>query len=181
MRVEFKDGKIICTAYEWNNLTKEETKFLSDCHHEFVFWELISGVLVYHMSEGVGGIRTDSNCLSRMLQLAETHEIPVSQEVIDFVKDINQKYENMRKKEEFFREVQRKREMWELKRKNGCEYCPFCEEWNYEDHIFKCNFSNDLLKGKYSEYYTVEEGMAIFHTTGIPNNHCQYYFGEKEF
>ena len=178
MRIELKDGKVVCLADDWKNLSPEERKFLSAESWTMTWnWgkDEFDGVLV--MRECINA-RSKVTLLHNTFNNAKENGVEISEETRKF---LNDQYQAALAEEERNRQDQeaiRRRFLWKNRQENGCDGCPFKEQIG--DGDFQCKFSGDLLDSRFMSVWNMEhQCQDIFHETGVPNEHCKDFYKEE--
>lgn len=184
MKIELKDGEIVCVMSAWKDLNFNEKKFYDKCYWHHIFdgysEELNEkgGYLTYRKGRlDLTAIEFNQR-LNGLFYWAETYQIEVAEEVREYRQKAREKANEERKRVEFAQAIQFKRDVWESRKKSGCQGCEYMVECGNGD--FSCRYSGDILKTRIGEYYDIFTGAyTIFHEMGEPNEHCKNYFNER--
>lgn len=173
MRLEVKDGKIVCTADDWKALSHAEKKvvgeyyfnYLSNGHNE-------NGDIV--LCDIPQEKEDDYRLFIRITAIAGCQGVECSEEVENLCKQADNFFKL--KHEEKQREEQRRlrKTMWEGVKREGCGSCQNC---SIVADVAKCLHSGDTLHTTFFEKYDYKTKDFIFQETGKPNEHCKYYAG----
>ena len=184
MRIELKDGEIVCVMSAWKELNFNEKKFYDKCYWHHIFdgysEELNEkgGYLTYRKGHLDLTATEFNQRLNGLFYLAETYQIEVAEEVREYRKKAREKANEERKRVEFAQAIQFKRDVWESRKRSGCQGCQYSEQVG--DSLFLCNHSGDELDTRICEYYDIFTGVnEMFHEMGEPNEHCKDYFNER--
>lgn len=177
MRVEVKNGVIVCSAADWNKLADNERKFLSACYWTACWTDFDEeGNLVMRKSSYEAD--TYRTLINVLVNAANNHV-----EVTDEARAYKERYktavmeEERRQKESHEAEIARER--WDSRKKHGCDYCKYCLKMG--DGWFKCVYSGDELDSRLGEHWNVERGVyELFHESGEPNEHCKDFYKETK-
>ncbi|MBQ9113880.1 MAG: hypothetical protein IJY05_03050 [Clostridia bacterium] len=177
MRVDYINGKIVCVADDWNALTNRERDFLRDCYWSAI-WTNFNADGHLEMGDR-SSARSYVRAFSTMILSAEKNGILLPEkvrELKDFYSELSkEEYE----KAERQREAERRKQMWKIRKENGCGTCNhLCKTG---DSDFKCKYSGDMLNAMfYDEYNPITRVYEMFHETGVPNEHCKDYVSERQ-
>lgn len=177
MRIEVRNGKIVI-AGDFENFPHSVRAFFHECYF-LNMWvgNPVDGFLTFNGREDTD-IKTQYEWLKTLFEYSYKFGIERTEEVESVFKEITEKYFEYRKQEDKILEVQRRREFWEIRQKNGCDLCQYCQKFG--DGDFKCLLSGDYLDIRISSVYNYELGIEeMFHESAVPNNHCKDFFKDE--
>jgi hypothetical protein len=178
MRVFVENGIVVCdTNSDWKKLPENEHNFLYEC---FLLWEWQKGSnkLQWHKKTTTNN-KIEYDYLKQMVKNANSNQIEVADEVVDILEGLEAKVNEELLTREKRLEIERLRKRWEVRQREGCYGCNYCEQIG--DAWFKCRYSGDELETRFFEKWNPEtQCMELFHEMGIPNAHCIDCFNERK-
>lgn len=176
MKIEMRNGEVVCVAEDWKNLSSNESNYLANCYWTAIWTGLTEDGNLRFNSTG------DTYEVKRRLAGAIAHaknaEVEVTPEIGEYFRQLTLRASEAYEKQQKAHKAELLRERWENRKKTGCDNCPYCEEVG--DAWFRCRLSGDELDCRIGSVYNhYSQMLELFHESGIPNEHCKDYYVEE--